>query len=61
MTTPGERDELDEYERLDHLMVMIKSGNFGTDGGTAPKSCRDSSVMPLCVEGDDVSYNWLLR
>lgn len=24
--TPGERAELDEYERLEHLMVMIKSG-----------------------------------
>ena len=26
--TPTERDELDEYERLEHLMVMIKAGNL---------------------------------
>jgi hypothetical protein len=26
--TPAEKAELDEYERLEHLMVMIKSGNF---------------------------------
>lgn len=26
--TPAERGELDEYERLEHLMVMIKSGNL---------------------------------
>ena len=26
--TPAERAELDEYERLEHLMVMIKSGNL---------------------------------
>jgi len=26
--TPAEKDELDEYERLEHLMVMIKSGNL---------------------------------
>ncbi len=25
---PAERDELDEYERLEHLMVMIKAGNL---------------------------------
>lgn len=25
-TTPAEKAELDEYERLEHLMVMIKSG-----------------------------------
>lgn len=26
--TPAERAELDEYERLEHLMVMIKAGNL---------------------------------
>src|SRR5215210_5358503 len=26
--TPSEKAELDEYERLEHLMVMIKSGNL---------------------------------
>ena len=26
--TPAENAELDEYERLEHLMVMIKSGNL---------------------------------
>lgn len=26
--TPTERAELDEYERLEHLMVMIKSGSL---------------------------------
>lgn len=26
--TPTEKAELDEYERLEHLMVMIKSGNL---------------------------------
>ncbi len=26
--TPGEKAELDEYERLEHLMVMIKTGNL---------------------------------
>src|SRR5215213_3577940 len=26
--TPAERIELDEYERLEHLLVMIKSGNL---------------------------------
>ena len=26
--TPTERAELDEYERLEHLMVMIKAGNL---------------------------------
>lgn len=26
--TPAEKAELDEYERLEHLMVMIKSGNL---------------------------------
>lgn len=26
--TPPEKAELDEYERLEHLMVMIKSGNL---------------------------------
>ena len=25
--TPAEKAELDEYERLEHLMVMIKTGN----------------------------------
>jgi hypothetical protein len=25
---PAEKAELDEYERLEHLMVMIKSGNL---------------------------------
>lgn len=25
---PGERNELDEYERIEHLMVMIKAGNL---------------------------------
>src|SRR5687768_8517077 len=27
-TTPAEKAELDEYERLEHLMVMIKSGSL---------------------------------
>lgn len=27
--TPAEKTELDEYERLEHLMVMSKSGNLG--------------------------------
>ena len=27
-TTPAEKAELDEYERLEHLMVMIKSGGL---------------------------------
>jgi hypothetical protein len=26
--TPAEKTELDEYERLEHLMVMIKSGSL---------------------------------
>lgn len=26
--TPAEKAELNEYERLEHLMVMIKSGNL---------------------------------
>jgi len=26
--TPAEKAELDEYERLEHVMVMIKSGNL---------------------------------
>jgi hypothetical protein len=26
--TPAEKAELDEYERLEHLMVLIKSGNL---------------------------------
>ena len=26
--TPAEKNELDEYERLEHLLVMIKSGNL---------------------------------
>jgi hypothetical protein len=26
--TPSEKAELDEYERLEHLMVMIKSGDL---------------------------------
>lgn len=26
--TPAEKAELDEYERLEHLMVMIKTGNL---------------------------------
>jgi hypothetical protein len=26
--TPAEKADLDEYERLEHLMVMIKSGNL---------------------------------
>src|SRR5947209_9857046 len=26
--TPTEKAELDEYEKLEHLMVMIKSGNL---------------------------------
>lgn len=26
--TPAEKAELDEYERLEHLVVMIKSGNL---------------------------------
>jgi hypothetical protein len=26
--TPTEKAELDEYERLEHLMVMIKSGTL---------------------------------
>jgi len=26
--TPAEKAELDEYERLEHLMVMIKAGSF---------------------------------
>lgn len=27
-TTPAEKAELDEYERLEHLMVMIKAGSL---------------------------------
>lgn len=27
-TTPTEKAELDEYERLEHLMVMIKAGSL---------------------------------
>ena len=26
--TPSEQAELDEYERLEHLIVMLKAGNF---------------------------------
>jgi len=26
--TPAERQELDEYERIEHLMVMLKLGNL---------------------------------
>ena len=33
--TPEERIELDEYERIEHLIVMIKSGNL-------PLSARSS-------------------
>lgn len=32
--TPAEKAELDEYERLEHLMVMIKSGNLQHLTGT---------------------------
>lgn len=27
-STPAEKAELDEYERLEHLMIMIKTGNL---------------------------------
>lgn len=27
-STPAEKAELDEYERLEHLTVMIKTGNL---------------------------------
>jgi hypothetical protein len=34
--TPAERSQLDEYERLEHLMILIKTGNLryltGGDG-----------------------------
>ena len=26
--TPAEKDELDEYERIEHLIIMIKTGNL---------------------------------
>ena len=26
--TPGEEAELDEYERIEHIMIMLKAGNF---------------------------------
>jgi hypothetical protein len=26
--TSSERSELDEYERIEHLMIMLKKGNF---------------------------------
>lgn len=32
--TPAEKAELDEYERLEHLMVMIKSGSLRHLTGT---------------------------
>jgi hypothetical protein len=32
--TPAEKAELDEYERLEHLMVIIKSGNLQHLAGT---------------------------
>ena len=33
--TPAERAELDEYERLEHLMIMIKAGNLHYLTGTS--------------------------
>lgn len=32
--TTAEKAELDEYERLEHLMIMIKAGNFHYLTGT---------------------------
>jgi hypothetical protein len=32
--TPAEKAELDEYERLEHLMIMIKTGNLHYLAGT---------------------------
>ena len=32
--TPAEKAELDEYERLEHLMIMIKASNFHYLTGT---------------------------
>jgi hypothetical protein len=26
--TPAEQQELDEYERIEHLIIMLKAGNF---------------------------------
>jgi hypothetical protein len=26
--TPGESQELDDYEQIEHLVIMLKSGNF---------------------------------
>jgi len=32
--TPAEQTELDEYERIEHLMVMIKTGHVPTAANT---------------------------
>lgn len=36
--TPAERQELDEYERIEHLMVMLKLGNLPYLTSAAPSS-----------------------
>ena len=36
--TPTERQELDEYERIEHLMVMLKLGNLPYLTSAAPSS-----------------------
>ena len=38
--TPQERDELDEYERIEHLMIMIKAGNLHHLAGTPRDSLK---------------------
>lgn len=44
--TPMERAELDEYERLEHLMVMIKAGNLHY---LAAERCASHTFQQRCV------------
>jgi hypothetical protein len=45
--TPAEQAELDEYERLEHLMVMIKSGALQhLTGARAPRDLHLGGLTP---------------
>lgn len=40
--TPAERAELDEYERIEHLIVMIKAGNLPFAANQSERELRSS-------------------
>jgi hypothetical protein len=40
--TPAERTELDEYERIEHLIVMIKAGNLPSAANQSEPDPRSS-------------------